>query len=50
MKIKIDNSKKVGNSHIKIMYPGQSGNGKDTGFATLGRIRPGCNCANAPTY
>jgi redox-sensitive bicupin YhaK (pirin superfamily) len=38
MKIKIDNSKKVGNSHIKIMYPGQSVNGKDTGFATLGRI------------
>jgi len=38
MLIKIDNSKKVGNSNIQILYPGLSINDSDTGYATFGRI------------
>lgn len=36
--IKIDNSTKAGNQHIRILYPGLSMNKTDTGFHTLGRI------------
>lgn len=36
---KISNEKKVGNSQIKILYPGMAlGNTKDTGLGTIGRI------------
>ena len=38
MIFKIDNSKKVGNNHIKILYPGKAMGSTDTGFATIGRI------------
>ena len=38
MIVKIDNSKKVGNDHIKILYPGKAMGLTDTGFATIGRI------------
>ncbi|MDQ6762163.1 MAG: hypothetical protein M3015_06005 [Bacteroidota bacterium] len=38
MLIKIDNSKKVGNKNIQILYPGLSINETDSGFATFGRI------------
>jgi hypothetical protein len=38
MIVKIDNSKKVGNDHIKILYPGKAIGSNDTGFATIGRI------------
>ena len=38
MLTKIDNSKKLGNGPIKIMYPGQSVGKTDTGYATIGRI------------
>lgn len=38
MLIKIDNSKKVGNGHIRMLFPGLVINDKDTGYATLGRI------------
>lgn len=36
---KIDNTKKVGNDHIKILYPGRAvGSRSDTGLGTIGRI------------
>ncbi len=38
MILKIDNSKKVGNDHIKILYPGKAMGSADTGLATIGRI------------
>jgi redox-sensitive bicupin YhaK (pirin superfamily) len=38
MLIKIDNSKKVGNRNIQILYPGLSINDTGTGYATIGRI------------
>ncbi len=38
MIVKIDNSKKVGNDNIKILYPGKAIGSNDTGFATIGRI------------
>ena len=38
MLIKIDNSKKVGNRNIQILYPGLSINEADSGYATFGRI------------
>lgn len=38
MIFKIDNSKKVGNPHIKILYPGKAMGSKDTGLASIGRI------------
>jgi len=38
MVFKIDNSTKVGNDQIKILYPGKAMGSNDTGFATIGRI------------
>jgi hypothetical protein len=38
MLTKIDNSKKTGNGHISILYPGKALGTHDTGFASIGRI------------
>lgn len=38
MIFKFDNSKKAGNSHIKILYPGNAMGLADSGFAGIGRI------------
>ncbi len=38
MLTKIDNSKKTGNSHISILYPGLYLSNNDTGYHSLGRI------------
>ncbi|MGE4345841.1 MAG: pirin family protein [Flavobacteriaceae bacterium] len=38
MVIKIDNSKKAGNSHISILYPGLYLSETDTGYYSIGRI------------
>jgi redox-sensitive bicupin YhaK (pirin superfamily) len=35
---KIDNSKKAGNSHISILYPGTELTDNDTGYYSIGRI------------
>ena len=35
---KIDNSKKVGNSHISVLYPGLEISDNDTGYFSIGRI------------
>lgn len=35
---KIDNSKKAGNSHISILYPGLDLSDNDTGYYSIGRI------------
>lgn len=35
---KIDNSKKLGNSHISILYPGLDLTDNDTGYYSIGRI------------
>ncbi|MCM4154315.1 nuclease PIN [Arenibacter sp. N53] len=35
---KIDNSKKIGNSHISILYPGLELSETDTGYFSIGRI------------
>lgn len=35
---KIDNSKKTGNSHISILYPGLDLSDNDTGYHSIGRI------------
>lgn len=35
---KIDNSKKMGNDHISILYPGMELTDNDTGYYTIGRI------------
>ncbi|MEO6818478.1 MAG: pirin family protein [Ginsengibacter sp.] len=38
MIFKIENNKKVGNPHIKILYPGKAMGTGDSGFASIGRI------------
>lgn len=38
MILKIENNKKVGNPHIKILYPGNAMGTSDSGFASIGRI------------